>query len=401
MNLILFDDHIIRQSLLPFTFTRPVSEIRTGIMTITEKWRHFFKEKVSFLTQDYLQKKFPVNTGSEANVYVNGAICPDVALVIKIRNLEPGKAIFKNGTLVAFHADDNQFTSLAQLYDHHFEKSAEYPEEIVFVRELWHIFQLSGRQIRSDFDLLTSGRRSDAITDPHTVVYSPENVFIEPGARVQAAILNANGGPIYLGRNSTVEEGAIIRGPFALGEGSNVKMGGKMRGDNSIGPFCNVGGEISNCVLFGYSSKGHDGFLGNSVLGEWCNLGADTNNSNLKNNYAEVKLWNYAKGGFKSTGLQFCGLIMGDHSKSGINTMFNTGTVVGVSANIFGAGYPRQFIPSFSWGGSSGFETYQLRKVFETATKVMERRGKVLDDVEKGILSRVYEIEKDYRTWDR
>jgi UDP-N-acetylglucosamine diphosphorylase/glucosamine-1-phosphate N-acetyltransferase len=401
MNIILFDDYIIRQNLLPLTFTRPVAEIRTGIRTIADKWRHFFKNQVSFLTEDYLQKKYPVQTQPEGNVYVNGAICPDVALVVKIRHLEPGKAIFKNGTLIAFHADSHQFTTLPQLYDHSFTRSAEYPEEIVIIREVWHIFQLSGKQIRSDFDLVTSGRKSEPITDPYTIVYNPENIFVEPGVRIQAATLNASGGPIYLGKNSTVEEGAIIRGPFALGESSNVKMGGKMRGDNSIGPFCNVGGEISNCVIFGYSSKGHDGFLGNSVLGEWCNLGADTNTSNLKNNYAEVKLWNYAKGGFKGTGLQFCGLIMGDHTKAGINTMFNTGTVVGVSANIFGAGFPRNFIPSFSWGGGSGFETYQLRKVFESAAKVMERRGKVLDEVEKGILSRIYEKEKEYRTWDR
>ncbi|MGV3502195.1 MAG: GlmU family protein [Adhaeribacter sp.] len=401
MNIILFDDHAIRLSLLPFTFTRPVAEVRTGIMTITEKWRHFFKDKVSFLTEDYLQKKYPVLNGAARNVYVNGAICPDVPLVVKIRSLEPGKALFKNGTLVAYHADNQAFANLPALYNHHFHRSAEYPEDIVFVREVWHLFQYSGQQIRRDFELLTSGRRSEPVNDAHTIVYNPENIFVEPGVRVRAAILNASGGPIYLGKNSSVEEGAIIRGPFALGEGSNVKMGGKMRGDNSIGPFCNVGGEISNSVIFGYSSKGHDGFLGNSVLGEWCNLGADTNTSNLKNNYAEIKLWNYAKGGFKPTGLQFCGLIMGDHTKSGINTMFNTGTVVGVSANIFGAGYPRNFIPSFSWGGGSGLETYHLRKVFEVAAKVMERRGKVLDEVEKGILSRIYEKEKEHRTWDR
>jgi UDP-N-acetylglucosamine diphosphorylase/glucosamine-1-phosphate N-acetyltransferase len=401
MNIILFDDHIIRQSLLPLTFTRPVAEIRTGIMTITEKWQHFFKNKVSFLTEEYLQRKYPVQTDPEANIYVNGAICPDASLVLKIRNLEPGKAIFKNGTLVAFHADSHQFTSLAQLYDHHFNRSTEYSGEVVLIREVWHLFQFSGAQIRSDFKLLTTGRKSAPITDPHTIVYNPEYVFVEAGVSIRAAILNAESGPIYLGRDSAVEEGAIIRGPFAMGEGSRVKMGGKMRGDNSIGPFCNIGGEVSNCVLFGYSSKGHDGFLGNSVLGEWCNLGADTNTSNLKNNYAEVKLWNYAKGGFKGTGLQFCGLIMGDHAKSSINTMFNTGTVVGVSANIFGAGFPRNFIPSFSWGGCSGFETYQLRKVFESAAIAMGRRGKVLDEVEKGILSQVYEKEKEYRTWDR
>jgi len=401
MNIILFDDKIIRPNLLPLTFTRPVAEIRTGILTIAEKWQHFFKDQVSYLTQDYLQKKFRAETGPEGNVYVNGAVCPDVALVVKIKKLQPGKVIFKQGMLVAFHAGTNHFETLADLHNYEFKKGGEYNEEIHILKELWHIFQFNGLQIRSDYNLVTSGRKSQPITDPHTVVYQPDNIFLEEGVTVRAAILNATDGPIYLGKNAEVQEGAIIRGPFSLGEGGVVNMGGKMRGDNTIGPFCKVGGEVSNSILFGYSNKGHDGFLGNSILGEWCNLGADTNTSNLKNNYADVNLWNYAKGGFKSTGLQFCGLVMGDHTKAGINTMFNTGTVTGVSANIFGAGFPRTFIPSFSWGGATGLETYQLRKVFESSAKVMERRGKVLDETEKAILSKVYELEKEYRTWDR
>ena len=401
MNIILFDDQNIRQNLLPLTFTRPVAEIRTGILTITEKWQHFFKDNVSHLTEDYLQKKFPSQPGVGNNVYVNGAVCPNVPLVVKIRSLEPGKALFKQNTLIAFHADSHYFNSLEALYNHEFIKRSEFTEEVKFVKELWHIFQFNGQQIRLDFDLLTSGRQSQPIVDPHTVTYNPNQIFLEEGVEIRAAILNANSGPIYLGKNSRVEEGAIIRGPFSLGEGSVINMGGKMRGDNTIGPYCKVGGEISNSVFFGFSNKGHDGFLGNSVLGEWCNLGADTNNSNMKNNYGEVKLWNYAKKGYKPTGLTFCGLIMGDHTKSGINTMFNTGTVTGVSANIFGSDFPRNFIPSFSWGGAAGFETYQLRKVFESAAIAMERRGKVLDDTEKFILSKIYEKEKEHRTWDR
>ena len=401
MNIILFDDQVIRQNLLPLTFTRPVAEIRTGILTITEKWQHFFKDSVSHLTEDYLQKKFPSQDGAGNNVYVNGAVCPDVPLVVKIRSLEPGKALFKQNTLIAFHADSHYFTSLNELYSHEFAKRSEYSGEVNFIKELWHIFQFNGQQIRLDFDLISSGRKSQPIVDPHTVCYNPDQIFIEEGVEIRAAILNANTGPIYLGKNARVEEGAIIRGPFSLGEGSVINMGGKMRGDTTIGPFCKVGGEISNSVFLGFSNKGHDGFLGNSVLGEWCNLGADTNNSNMKNNYAEVKLWNYAKKGYKPTGLTFCGLIMGDHTKSGINTMFNTGTVIGVSANIFGSEFPRNFIPSFAWGGAAGFETYQLRKVFESAAIAMERRGKVLDDTEKFILSKVYEKEKEHRTWDR
>ena len=401
MNIILFDELNIRQNLLPLTFTRPVAEIRTGILTITEKWQHFFKDRVSHLTEDYLQKKFPARPVVGSNVYVNGAVCPDVALVVKVRNLAPGQALFKQNMLIAFHADSHYFTSLVELYNHEFKVRSEYNEEAVVVRELWHIFRFNGQQIRLDFELITSGRKSQPILDSFTIAYNPDNIFIEEGVEIRAAILNANGGPIYLGKNCRVEEGAIIRGPFSLGEGSVINMGGKMRADCTIGPFCKVGGEISNSVFFGFSNKGHDGFLGNSVLGEWCNLGADTNNSNMKNNYGEVKLWNYAKKGLKGTGLTFCGLIMGDHTKSGINTMFNTGTVTGVSANIFGAGFPRNFIPSFSWGGAAGFETYQLRKVFEAAAIAMERRGKVFDDTEKAILSKVYEKEKEHRTWDR
>ncbi|MGV3585441.1 MAG: GlmU family protein [Adhaeribacter sp.] len=401
MNIILFDDKSIRPNLLPLTFTRPVADIRTGILTIAEKWGHFFKNQVSYLTQDYLQIKFPAQTSAEGNVYVNGAICPDVALVVKIRNLQPGKVIFKQGTLVAYHAGTNSFNKLTDLHHHYFEKAGEYNEDIHFIKELWHIFKYNGAQIRSDFELITTGRKSQPITDSYTMVYNPENIFLEEGVELRAAILNASGGPIYLGKNAQVQEGAIIRGPFSLGEGSVINMGGKMRGDNTIGPFCKVGGEISNSILFGYSNKGHEGFLGNSVVGEWCNLGADTNTSNMKNNYAEVKLWNYDKAGFKGTGLQFCGLVMGDHSKAGINTMFNTGTVTGIGANIFGAGYPRNFIPSFSWGGPTGFETYQLRKAFEAIGKAMERRGKVLDDTERNILSNIFHQEREHRTWER
>jgi UDP-N-acetylglucosamine diphosphorylase/glucosamine-1-phosphate N-acetyltransferase len=266
---------------------------------------------------------------------------------------------------------------------------------------VWRIFQFNPEQIRLDYALITSGKKSSGIQDKHTIVYNESNIFVEEGVSIRAAILNAEDGPIYLGKNSIVQEGAIIKGPFALCEGSTVGMGSKMRGDTTVGPHSKVGGEISNSVIFGYSNKGHDGFIGNTVIGEWCNLGADTNTSNLKNNYENVKLWNYAKGGFTDTGLQFCGLMMGDHSKCGINTMFNTGTVVGVSANIFGDGFPRNFIPSFSWGGANGFTTYQIKKAYETAQKVMERRKVVLDDIEKEILANIFELTTAYRVWDK
>lgn len=399
MNIILFDDPAIRQNLLPLTFTRPVAEIRVGILTIAEKWQKHLGATPSYLTQPYLQQKFSQQTSAQ-NVYVNGAVCPDEALVAAVKNLKTGEGLYAGSLLLALNAGEHQFATIAELQNYTPAQKQE-AEAATAIKEVWEIFTQNGAQIRADFKLLTAGRQSQPVNDKHTIVYNEENIFIEEGARIRAAVLNAEDGPIYIGKNAQVQEGALIKGPFALCEGSHVNMGGKMRGDVTVGPHSKVGGEISASVILGYSNKGHDGFLGNSVLGEWCNLGADTNTSNLKNNYAQVKLWNYSKGGFKNTGQQFCGLIMGDHSKCGINTMFNTGTVVGVSANIFGSGFPRNFIPSFSWGGAAGFETFQLRKVYEVAEKVMERRHKVLDDTEKAILTEVFNQTQQYRVWDK
>ncbi|WP_242923341.1 GlmU family protein [Pontibacter liquoris] len=399
MNVILFCDPVLQQNLLPFTFTRPVAEIRVGILTIAEKWGHSAGASVSYLTRPYLQQKYALQHSTQ-NFYVNGALLPTPELIAEIRSLKLGEALFSGNTLLALNGDNLNLHSYNDLLASATNSRRECVADPRLVGEVWEIFGQNGEQIRSDFALLTAGRKSQPVNDKYTAVYGEDNIFIEEGAKIRAAVLNAEDGPIYIGRNAQVQEGALIRGPFALCEGSQVSMGGKMRSDTTIGPFSKVGGEVSNSVIFGYSSKGHDGFLGNSVLGEWCNLGADTNTSNLKNNYANVKIWNYAKGGFKDTGRQFCGLIMGDHSKCGINTMFNTGTVVGVSANIFGSGFPRNFIPSFSWGGNAGFETYQLRKVFEVAEKVMERRNKPLDETEKAILTDVFNQTQQYRVWD-
>lgn len=384
---------------MPLTFTRPVAEIRVGILTIADKWRQYMGEAVSYLTQPYLNQKFTLCHGTH-NLYINGAVCPDEHIVASIRSLKMGEALYHKGLLVAINGDNVELQDVEEVANYASSKSQEC-SNCTIIRDVWDIFLYNGEQIRSDFKLLTAGRQSQPVNDKYTAVYNEENIFIEEGAKIRAAILNAENGPIYIGKNAQVHEGAVIKGPFALGEESNVNVGGKMRGDVSIGPFCKVGGEVAASVIFGYTNKGHEGYLGNSVLGEWCNLGADTNTSNLKNNYAEVKIWNYAKGGFKKTGQQFCGLIMGDHSKCGINTMFNTGTVVGVSANIFGAGFPRNFIPSFSWGGAAGFETFQLRKVYEVAEKVMERRQVAFDEVEKAIIDDVFEQTKQYRVWDK
>lgn len=394
MNIILFDDPSIRPALLPLTYTRPVAEIRIGILTITEKWESRYKDQVSHATVDYLQEKYPAIKADE-NLMINGGICPDDKLIIAIDSLNMGEALVDNELILAAKTQHADFDGLKSL------KQVTYNGDYRLVIQPWHIFKYNAEQIKADFDLITKDRVSADLTDPHTIVYGRENLFIEEGAKIKAATIDAENGPVYIGKNAQVHPGAIINGSFALCEGSHVNMGAKIKGDSTIGPYSKVGGEVSNSVILGYSNKGHDGFIGNSVIGEWCNLGADTNTSNLKNNYADVKIWDFAKGGFKDTGEMFCGLIMGDHSKCGINTMFNTGTVTGVSANIFGSGFPRNFIPSFAWGGANGFTTFQLRKVKEVAEKVMERRGMIYDDVEHNILTKVFEDTAENRIWEK
>jgi UDP-N-acetylglucosamine diphosphorylase/glucosamine-1-phosphate N-acetyltransferase len=382
MNIILFDDPNIRPDLLPFTFTRPVGEIRVGILTIAEKWKLFPEHQVSFQTEKYLQGKFPaVSTGD--NFFINGAAFPDPELVDAIKKLKNGEGLMQGDFLLAARTSEAQLPPLNNLKCKPFSGAT-------LMDKVWKIFQLNGQQIRSDFNRITQNRKSIGVDDIHTRCYNPENIFIESGVTIRAAILNAEGGPIYIGKNSFIHEGAIIRGPFGLGEGSHINMGAKVRGDNSVGPFCKIGGEISNSVFFGYTNKSHDGFLGNSVIGEWCNLGADTNSSNLKNNFDNIKIWSHRTKDFQDTGLQFCGLMMGDHSKSGINTMFNTGSVVGVSANVFGDGYPHTFIPSFGWGGAKGFSTFKFDKACEVAARVMSRRGMEFSNVDKEIFEEVF-----------
>lgn len=393
MNIILFDDPAIRKSLLPLTFTRPVAEIRVGILTIAEKWSKRLEKNISFNTSDYLCEKYPCLKGSN-NLWINGAFCPDDELINSIEGLQNEQALIKNNTIIAAKTG-GAFSDLQNL------SLKEYNGEPTLIDRPWKIFKKNAEQIQADFDIITAARQSEDIIDSHTVVYGEENLFIEEGATIKAAIINAENGPVYIGKNAIIHEGAIIKGAFALCEGAQVNMGAKIRGDSTIGPYCKVGGEVSNSVFFGYSNKSHDGFVGNSVIGEWCNLGADTNTSNLKNNYTNVKVWSYSEDTFTDTGEVFCGLVMGDHSKCGINTMFNTGTVVGVSANIYGAGFPRNFIPSFSWGGAAGFSTYRLEKANEVITKVMERRGLIYDSTEQAILQEIFEQTAKYRFWEQ
>ncbi len=394
-SLLLFDDPAIRGSLLPFTFTRPVASIRVGILEIAEKWAMHTGKSVSYLTQDYLQQKFTRARGTA--FAINGAWLPDENSVKALTALGQNEALFSGKTLLAAYIGETEknLDKAKELIQ------VQLDHEPVLLLKTWNIFQFNGAEIKKDFALITKGRVSQPLNDPYTKVYRPENIFIEKGATIKAAILNAENGPIYIGKDTEIQEGAIIRGPFALCDHSTVNMGAKLRGDTTVGPHCKVGGEISNSVIFGYSNKGHEGFLGNSVIGEWCNLGADTNTSNLKNNYAPVKLWDYTRGGFANTGLQFCGLMMGDHSKCGINTMFNTGTVIGVGANIFGDGFPRNFIASFAWGGSSGFTTFQFPKFEETAKAVMGRRGIEFTSGEQAILQEIFDQSKTYRIWEK
>jgi UDP-N-acetylglucosamine diphosphorylase/glucosamine-1-phosphate N-acetyltransferase len=399
MKTILFDHPEIRVSLLPLTYTRPVAAIRCGIFTIGEKWAHYLKQPVSFYATDYLQEKYPFNVEDD-NLMINGAVLPDANLAMAVKNLGTGEALKANGILVAARADR---TGVENMIESGFVCENLQLSDIAatLIQNTWDIFHFNGDQIRADYSLVTQGRKSEKINDPHTIVYAGENIFIEEGVKIRAAIFNAENGPIYLGKNTEIQEGAIIKGPLALGEGSVVTLGAKLRSDSTFGPYCKVGGEISNSVIFGYTSKGHEGFMGNSVIGEWCNIGADTNTSNLKNNLKPVKVWSYLKDQFVNSGLQFCGLTMGDHSKCGINTMFNTGTVVGVSANIFGAGYPRTLIPSFAWGGAAGFATFDLKQAFEVAEMAMKRRNVDLGEADINILKHIYEISARNRVWEK
>ncbi|KGO92900.1 GlmU family protein [Flavobacterium subsaxonicum] len=383
MNYILFDGPV-RNALLPFTFTRPVADIRIGILTIREKWEKYLGYTTTTVTEEYLTEKFPM-VEMEKNVLINAAYLPNEVLAEMVMALEENQAIFSGDEVIAFYTTENQEEVDFDTYD-----IIEYSEDGLKIEHVWDIFKKNDAALREDFELLTEGRTSQPIpTSVNTI--SPENIFIEEGAKLEFVTLNASTGPIYIGKDAEIMENSVIRGPFALCEGAQVKLATKVYGATTVGPFSRIGGEVSNSVLFGYSNKGHDGFLGNAVLGEWCNLGADTNNSNLKNNYEEVKLWSYEKSSFVKTGLQFCGLMMGDHSKSGINTMFNTGTVVGVCANIFGSGFPRNFVPSFSWGGASGMMTYDVKKAFETARIVMARRDIEFTAQDEAILLEVYQ----------
>lgn len=390
MQLILADDQY-RDQLLPFVFTRPVGDLRCGILTIREKWEMLLgvpKGTSGSLTRFYLSGKYPLSAGNDCLV-INGALLPDDGVLRVIQSLKLGQQLIWKDRAIAAVVNRDQLVGKDGLNVWKELEALEYTAEVKLIQHPWDLFSKNDEALRYDFQLLTKGRKSAVISGTNQT-FQPQDIFIEPGAKVECAILNASTGPIYIGKDAEVMEGSMIRGPFSLGEQGVLKMGAKVYGATTIGPGSKVGGEISNSLIYGNSNKAHDGFLGNSVIGEWCNLGADSNNSNLKNNYSEVKVWSYAKNDFQGTGLQFCGLFMGDHSKCSINTMFNTGTVVGVFANIFGAGFPAKFVPSFSWGSDQASEMFMIDKALVLAEKVMARRGIHLSEADQNIISHLY-----------
>lgn len=395
MAIILFDDNAY-QTLLPLTYTRPVADLRIGIVTIAQKWATHLKLGYSFHTRDYLQAKFPLKLEAR-NLFINGSVCPDEQLLEAIYKLDGNSALIKNNLLIAVKLNESDAKEFNPLNMKPY-KPVTYAGDFISIKYPEDIFKNNAVEIDKDFKLITQGRSSASLSS--TNVFIGDNFFAEEGAEAECSSFNSKSGPIYLAKDTAVWEGSHIRGSFALCNHSQLKMGTKVYGGTTVGPYCRIGGEVNNAVLWGYSAKGHEGYLGNSVLGEWCNIGADTNNSNLKNNYTEVKLWDYSTRHFRKTGLQFCGLIMADHSKCGINTMFNTGTVVGVSANVFGAGYPPNFVPDFSWGGAGHIEVYSLKKAFETNERVFERRDhRDFDEIEQNILKKVFELTEPYRTF--
>lgn len=399
-NIILFDNEV-RDRLLPLTYTRPTCELRVGMLRIREKWERWLQGSIAYITQDYLAEKFPVEHGKD-NYIINGSVMPSPQLVRLIRQMDYNEAFLRGEELIVARLDEEQIERLIEDDDIGELRGYELEgTDYIKLDNIWDIYRHNARAIEDDFKLLTRGRTSETLSDSNRVVGPRDRIFLEEGARAECCTFNTEAGPIYIGKDALLMEGCLIRGGLAVGEGAVIKMGAKIYGATTIGPYCRAGGEINNSVLMAYSNKGHEGYLGNSVIGEWCNLGADTNVSNLKNSYEEARLWSYTEERFVPTGQQFCGLFMGDHSRAGINTMFNTGTVVGICCNIYGEGFPRNFIPSFSMGGKNGLQTFSTAKAFEAAERMMARRNTGLDIPERLILLRIFEDTARFRRWEK
>lgn len=394
INILLFDTPSNRIALKPFSDTRPTAKIRVGITTIEEKWNAYIPATYSYLTESYLQTKFPY-ISAEENLWINGSVLPNQPLVDAIKKLKHNETLIYGDTIIAFWS---KHTLSSCVYVDNISKvhakniSLSFTGEVIQLKNTWDIFTYNAQAIVEDLKLIKSTKTPEPLYDPHTIVYNLEDIFIEEGAVIKAAILNAETGPIYIGKNAIVEERAVIKGPVAIGEGAQVKVGSYISQGTTVGPYAKLGGEVINSVIFGYSNKAHDGFLGHSVIGEWCNLGACTTTSNLRNDYKTVTVWDNAIEGFVNTNLQFCGLFMGDYSKCGINTMFNTGTVVGVSTNLFGTGYFKRFVPSFTKGSpSEKLLVYELEKALTSIENTMARRNKELTQADKSILTHLSE----------
>ncbi|MEM6378296.1 MAG: GlmU family protein [Bacteroidota bacterium] len=398
-NIILFDNEI-REHLLPLTYTKPVCELRIGILTIREKWERWLQASAFYITQDYLAGKYGLDYG-EVNYVINGSVMPSPQLCELIRQMGDNEAYLQGDELIVAKVGSNQLEKLIK--DEEIEdlvgmdvQNTQFDK----INRIWDIYQLNDAAIRLDFDLLTKGRTSAKISETNRIIGNGP-IFLEEGVTMECCTLNTKEGPIYIGAGAEVMEGSMLRGSIAIGQNSKVMMVTRLYGGTTIGPHCKVGGEVTNSILQAYSNKQHEGFLGNSVIGEWCNVGADTNTSNLKNNYEEVKVWNYPTERFQATGTQFCGLIMADHAKTGINSMFNTGTVIGVAANVYGAGYPRTFIPSFALGGPQGYKTFNIENAFQMVERMMARRDVAFTPEDRLIIMRIFEDSSKYRRWEK
>ena len=394
MNIILIDMPDDRTRFFPLSLTRPISNLRTGIFTIAQKWEREMQMPVSFSTIDYLSTKFKLKT-SRINICINSRIIPDKDLALAIKNLAQNEGLFKDNIFIACKTDKNVFERYVKIGDYSPIRITRYTAKINQIKHITDLYSNNQVEIKSDMKLVGISTRK--INDQHTICYNPDQIYIGENTNIKSSILDADSGPIFIGDRVTLNPGSVIIGPAAILEGSVISIGSKIRANTTIGPFCKVGGEVSEVVFQGYSNKSHDGFLGSSVIGEWCNFGAGSNNSNLKNNYSDVKLWDYEAGKYMETGLQYCGLIMGDYSKCGINTMFNTGTVVGICANIFGYGYMPKFIPSFSWGNNDGFVDYQFDKAVATIKTVMLRRNQTFRKKDKDILKHIFDVTAKFR----
>lgn len=395
MKIYLFDTKDLHENLRPLSFTRPVAEFRLGILTLKEKWERTFPGDYHCYPVEYLRKKFgTVENPEEEALFIVSNLLPEKELCEAIHLLSDGEAILDNDEAVVFKG------SLSSLEKKNW-RDTRFKGKLKRINYIFDLFLYNYEEIERDYKLVTEGRKSAPLpsctrrVSPLDDDSDEERIFIEEEAEIECATINVKNGPVYIGKGASIMEGACVRGPLAICEGAEVRMGAKIYGGTTIGPYCKVGGEIDNTVMFGYSNKAHDGYLGNAVIGEWCNIGAGVNASNLKNDYSMIRVWNYRQKRFMKTDLQFCGLIMGDHSKIGVNCMVNTATVIGVGVNLHGSGFPRVYLSNFSEGSpSAGFSSVGKKKFLEIAERVMSRRSIELDDLDIDLFNEIYSLEE-------